>query len=229
MTTIYALSCEGDKWYIGRTDRKDVNDRVIEHFNQHGSAWTKKYPPLAVDHIWNKCSPFDEDKYTLVYMTKYGVDNVRGGSYVQVNLSSSQIDVIEKQIANAKGVCFHCGKAGHFIRQCPEKSCQKCGRSSHTADKCYAKTKFDGSPIEEQVSVSNDWHSYLNTLSNGDDLFSKLMTAVANVMIEQPSSVPSVEKSNQIADAASEKQRVSGYHYVTGADGKRHRVYNKPK
>lgn len=44
------------------------------------------------------CDSFDEDKYTLKYMEKEGIDNVRGGSFSQIELSDEQIKLINQMI-----------------------------------------------------------------------------------------------------------------------------------
>lgn len=42
------------------------------------------------------CDDYDEDKYTKIYIDKYGIDNVRGGSYVQVNFDDSTVDSLNR-------------------------------------------------------------------------------------------------------------------------------------
>jgi hypothetical protein len=39
--------------------------------------------------IIKNCSSFDEDKYVKEYIAKYGIDKVRGGSYVTNDLTPS--------------------------------------------------------------------------------------------------------------------------------------------
>lgn len=82
---IYILKLQQNKYYIGKTN--EPNFRIDTHFNANGSAWTKKYKPISVSVIIPNCDNYDEDKYTLLYMSKYGIDNVRGGSFVQLKLS----------------------------------------------------------------------------------------------------------------------------------------------
>lgn len=82
---IYVLKLQQNKYYIGKTT--EPNFRIDTHFNAKGSAWTKKYKPISVSVIIPNCDNYDEDKYTLLYMSKYGIDNVRGGSFVQLKLS----------------------------------------------------------------------------------------------------------------------------------------------
>jgi hypothetical protein len=66
-------------------------------------------------------SPFEEDKITKEYMSKYGIDKVRGGSYVEVELSPFQIDALQKEIWAANDLCTKCGRSGHFVKDCYAK------------------------------------------------------------------------------------------------------------
>jgi predicted GIY-YIG superfamily endonuclease len=128
MTSIYALRLVSGKYYIGKS--LDVMNRYQQHLNGQGSAWTKKYRPLAIDKIHENASPFDEDKITMEYISKYGVDNVRGGSYSQIELSEFHKDAINMQIRSATDCCTQCGRKGHFAKD------------------CYAKTDVSGKAIE---------------------------------------------------------------------------------
>lgn len=78
--TIYILELENNKYYIGRSN--DPNNRIYKHFSNRGSTWTKLYKPLNIMKTYNNCDIFDEDKYTIQLMSIYGIDNVRGGSFV---------------------------------------------------------------------------------------------------------------------------------------------------
>jgi predicted GIY-YIG superfamily endonuclease len=115
-TNIYVLSLEGGRYYIGKSD--DVIGRLQQHFNGSGSAWTKKYKPISLVKTIENVSPFEEDKITKEYMSKYGIEKVRGGSYVEVNLSNFHIDALKMEIWAAKDLCTQCGRAGHFVKDC---------------------------------------------------------------------------------------------------------------
>ena len=94
MGFIYILKLEQGKYYIGKTNKPQF--RLNNHFNSNGSEWTKKYKPIKVLDIKKNCDNYDEDKYTRKYMDKYGINNVRGGSFVTIKLSDSEIDILKK-------------------------------------------------------------------------------------------------------------------------------------
>ena len=116
MTCVYILKCKGGKYYIGRSN--NMNARIDKHFNSYASEWTRKYKPIEIDKFFDNCHPFDEDKYTLEYMDKYGVDNVRGGSFSRIVLSDVEKELITRMINTSKNNCYLCGGSGHFILEC---------------------------------------------------------------------------------------------------------------
>lgn len=118
-TNIYVLRLESGKYYIGKSD--NVAARYEQHVKGFGSAWTKKYKPICHVKTYENMSPFDEDKITKEYMSKYGIENVRGGSYVEVNLSDFHMDALKMEIWGAKDLCTKCGRAGHFVKDCYAK------------------------------------------------------------------------------------------------------------
>jgi hypothetical protein len=101
-------------------------------------------------------SKFDEETLTLEFMEKHGINNVRGGSYVQIELPKEQVQEIERKLASVNNACFKCGQQGHTVAECGSSSssseeeevvCARCGRDTHDASSCYAKTHVDGSEL----------------------------------------------------------------------------------
>lgn len=124
---IYIIKCQHNKYYIGKS--KNLENRILEHFQEIGSAWTGLHKPIEVVEIIKNADIFDEDKYTKIYMAKYGIDNVRGGSYVQISLSTDVKKYLEKEINSTYDYCHRCGRADHFI------------------NKCYANVHIDGTKL----------------------------------------------------------------------------------
>lgn len=119
MVTIYILNLKHNKLYVGRTNNIDF--RLDDHFNNCGSYWTKKHKPQSVKEIYKNCTNYDEDKYTIMMMAQYGINNVRGGSFTKINLTNNEICIINKMINNANDICFKCHMNNHFAIDCPQK------------------------------------------------------------------------------------------------------------
>ncbi len=117
---LYILKCENNKYYVGTTTL-NTTTRLTQHMSGRGSAWTKKHPPLWIEKEITNCDKYDEDKWTKIYMDKYGIDNVRGGSYSQISLPNNMINLLEREVNHANQNCLSCGKKGHFINRCPSR------------------------------------------------------------------------------------------------------------
>lgn len=116
-TNIYILKLKNNKYYVGRTS-KDINERFAEHLLGSGSQWTSLNYPINVLEIIPNCDAFDEDKYVKINMAKYGIDNVRGGSYTKINLTQQEINVLKQEIFGSSNKCFKCGSSDHYAKNC---------------------------------------------------------------------------------------------------------------
>ena len=121
MVFIYVLQLEQGKYYIGKTNNPSF--RLENHFNSNGSVWTKKYKPIKVIELLPDCDDYDEDKYTRKYMDKYGMDNVRGGSFCEINLNENNIATLNQMSNGTNNKCFVCGSEEHFAKDCEKDEC----------------------------------------------------------------------------------------------------------
>lgn len=129
-TSIYILKLRAGKYYVGKSDKP--MERYKQHQDGRGSAWTRKYKPVALETVITSASPFDEDKYVKEYMAKYGIENVRGGAYVTEKLDEVQEKSLKRELWAATDKCTRCGGLGHFVSS------------------CYANTDVDGNEFKEE-------------------------------------------------------------------------------
>ena len=157
MEHIYILKLKEKKYYIGKT--KNIEKRWNDHITGNGSGWTKKYKPISLITTVLSTSYFDEDKYVKEYMSKYGIENVRGGTYSNIELDDNCISVLEKEIRHSKNLCTRCGRDTHFIKD------------------CYANTDSKGTIIDADCKDKNQYVYNSNTKKTSSSLTSIIKTA----------------------------------------------------
>lgn len=146
MTTLYVLKCEHNKYYIGKTERP-LYSRIEEHFLKNGSEWTKVHKPVSILEVHDNVHSMDEDKFTKIYMAKYGIENVRGGSYSSIVLPEYKVKALVDELCTATNACFKCHKTGHFAKDCVQKKsirhkCQYCAVSCTSQEHLQEHEKF---------------------------------------------------------------------------------------
>jgi hypothetical protein len=141
MVTVYVLGCEKGKYYVGTSDKMEF--KMQDHFDVYSGGewleWTFLYKPICVIELHHNCDKYDVDKYTFMYMDLYGIDNVRGGSFTEVDLDEQDRRAIMKVLKGSNKTI-----TGSTSRSC----CYRCGGAGHYADRCYEKYDIGG-PIDD--------------------------------------------------------------------------------
>ena len=138
MEELYVLQLQNGKYYVGKTT--DMNRRYEEHKSGKGSSWTSKHKPVKILEVRPVKDAHDENNTTKDLMKKYGIDNVRGGSYTQVELPESAREVIHAEIRGNSNACYKCGETGHYARDCDTEEvtvyeCSECHSEFETMAK----------------------------------------------------------------------------------------------
>lgn len=134
-TNIYILKLKDNKYYVGKT--KDVNKRFQEHMSGNGSSWTQLHKPIEIINVINNASIFEEDKQVKELMNIHGIEQVRGGTYSKVKLSTEEKQTVQKEIWSARDSCTRCGYDSHFVKD------------------CYAKIDINGNKIESNDVIED--------------------------------------------------------------------------
>jgi len=85
---VYMMKLSDGKYYVGMTINPTKN--IDDYYETN--PWLDKYKPISIMKIKNNVANLDE--YVIKQMCKYGVENVRGGSYNSILLSQIQFSTI---------------------------------------------------------------------------------------------------------------------------------------
>jgi len=128
---IYVLELEHNKYYVGKSTNPFTRtgthsmSMINGLANSRGAKWTQLYKPIKILNIYPSSDNLDEDIYTIKLMRDKGIDNVRGGSFCELNLNSSSLMTLEKMLMTNDDKCYYCKNiehiSKHYAKDCPEK------------------------------------------------------------------------------------------------------------
>ncbi len=94
---IYVVHCSNNKYFVGASNMS--KNAYLTHIRESPNEWLKVYHPKQIIDKFPAKFVNDEDLVTIQMMEKYGMVNVRGGSFSDVELTDVMIDIINKQIS----------------------------------------------------------------------------------------------------------------------------------
>jgi predicted GIY-YIG superfamily endonuclease len=128
---IYILELEQNKFYVGKSLKplsrtgEHIASTLLNDTTCSGAAWTRMYQPVKILNVMISYDEFDEDVMTIRYMKDKGIDNVRGGSFCELNLARENVITISKMITGSDDKCYYCGECDHYINACPQKNMKR--------------------------------------------------------------------------------------------------------
>jgi hypothetical protein len=135
------------------------------------------YPVVRICYTKQSNDIEDENNLVLDVMLHHGVDNVRGGRYLNVLLTKEEISNIEWTVFYKKyedvrkllllmnettirnNFCYRCGRDSHHEKCTYNKNrngwyidgricyCERCGKENHDIEHCRSKTTYNGYKI----------------------------------------------------------------------------------
>ena len=98
-TSIYVLHLEHGKYYVGES--KDPVKTAQEHAEGLGPFWTQVHHPTKQMEVAKGKQRSELDQYVKMTMRKYGIENVRGGSWENARLTDTQRQALHDELADS--------------------------------------------------------------------------------------------------------------------------------
>ena len=122
---------------------------------------------LRIKESFAFTSPEEFTAKVFDLMREHGIDAVRGGAYLKLEFTSSQLSLLKEKIKpKEEGHCIFCGKINYHSSVCsfspspkpssPKDKCLRCGRGGHWAKTCYAKKHSKGYILKDGKAKWNE-------------------------------------------------------------------------
>ena len=132
---VYVLGDEKGRMYVGKS--QDVDRRVEQHLAGEGTQFLTGNDVRRLK-VGETGSEVDLESWerneTLARMYKHGVANVRGWMFTSIRLSAEQEEQAFGQICEKYDLC------------------RQCGRDTHFADKCFARSRAFWACIKKGIN-----------------------------------------------------------------------------
>lgn len=95
MKYIYLLKLQNNKYFVGNTNCLKTSYDKYFIKKKYDIEWLKVNKPIKMEkmyHIGNI------NKYTLKYMSKYSIQDVRGGKYSDLIIEKKELEQLKKKL-----------------------------------------------------------------------------------------------------------------------------------
>lgn len=102
---VYVMHLLDNKYYVGMVNKTEDLRNIC---NTVSSKFTNKYKPLSILSsigLQKKTGISYKTIFTLKYMQKYGIDNVRGGGYSEIEITPSSRENIQHYFSHLPNLC----------------------------------------------------------------------------------------------------------------------------
>ena len=124
---VYVLQTDAGMYYVGKSN--DIDARIQEHQSGLGAACLRGHRVQNIAKLLSNGNRDDLESWerneTLERMKIYGIDNVRGWMFTSATLSRDDYQKAFDQVCEKFDLCRRCGRASHFADKCFAKSVEK--------------------------------------------------------------------------------------------------------
>jgi len=94
---MYFISLEQDKMFL-YVDFQDQEENILIKAREK-YQYVQAFAPIKIVFVMEIKDLYDVDKHVKQFMHMFGIDNTRGGSYINIKLKEEEIQLIEKERA----------------------------------------------------------------------------------------------------------------------------------
>jgi hypothetical protein len=124
---VYTLKLTNGKYFVGGAPVE--REQALKYFSVYSNNWTRKYPIVEIvsvvpieltdnEEVNALNVHYEVDRMTSLAMLKYSIENVRGGSMIEVEMPRPQLLTQRQFLKDCKEICYKCYSVEHEVADC---------------------------------------------------------------------------------------------------------------